>query len=328
VIENKKQVNMIDWTKTAFVFPGQGSQVVGMGSDLASTYSIVRETFEQADELLNVKLSDLCFNGPEDLLNDTVNTQPSLYVCSIAILRALQTECPSAQPIAVAGHSLGEITALAAAEAVTFEDGLRLVQVRAQAMRDAGEGNPGGMAALLGLEVDKANEVCQQAQEETGGVLVVANDNAPGQVVISGDFNTLDVGIERAKAAGAKRGVKLAVSIAAHSPLMGLAAEAFGRKVAETTYNPPRIPVYANVSAVPLRTVDDIRDELNRQLTQNVRWTASVQAMIRDGVTHFIEIGSKDVLTGLLKRIDRSATGAALNSLVSLQTFIAENCKR
>lgn len=316
---------MIDWAKTAFVFPGQGSQVVGMGSDIASAYPAAREIFEQADMLLKMRLSDLCFNGPEDLLNDTINTQPALYVCSIAILRALQAELPSAQPIAVAGHSLGEITALAAAGAIAFEDGIRLVQTRAQAMKAAGEANPGGMAALLGLTVEKAQEVCEQAQGQTGGVLVVANDNAPGQVVISGDHATLNTGIEMAKAAGAKRAVKLSVSIAAHSPLMSSAAEAFGRKVAETAFNPPRIPVYANVSAAPLTEIEAIRGELNQQLTQNVRWTLCVQAMIGAGITHFVEIGSKDVLTGLLKRINRSATGITLNNVESLQTFVTEN---
>jgi [acyl-carrier-protein] S-malonyltransferase len=315
-----KQENMVN----AFVFPGQGSQIVGMGADFAAAYSTSRQIFEQADDILGKKLSTLCFEGPEEMLNNTLNTQPALYVCSIAILRALQTELPQFQPACAAGHSLGEITALAAANALSFEEGLTLVQVRAEAMREAGAQQPGGMAALLGIEADRAREVCQQAQEQTGGILVVANDNAPGQIVISGDHATLAAGIELAKAAGAKKAVKLAVSIAAHSPLMSPASTIFGEKVTQTAFTTPQIPIYGNVSAAPLDTVEAIRAELNHQLTQNVRWTESVQAMVSSGVTHFVEIGSKDVLTGLLKRIDRTVTGTAINSVQALHAFMAE----
>jgi [acyl-carrier-protein] S-malonyltransferase len=174
------------------------------------------------------------------------------------------------------------------------------------------------MAALLGLDAPKVVDICQQAQAQTGGVLVLANDNCPGQVVISGDNATLDVGMELAKAAGAKRAVKLAVSVAAHSPLMASASDELNQHISATTFQTPRIPVYGNVSAAPLATVDAIRDELQRQLTQNVRWTESIQAMIAAGITHFVEIGSKDVLTGLLKRIDRSAVGITINNLETI----------
>lgn len=302
----------------AFIFPGQGSQVVGMGQDIATAYPAAQAVFDQATALLGVDLSTL----PEDDLNQTYNTQPALYICSIAILRALESELGTLTPAAVAGHSLGEFTALTAAGSLSFEDGLRLVRERGRLMRDAGHDTPGAMAALLGLEVEQAIAVCQQAQQTTGGVLVVANDNCPGQLVISGDLTTLELGLELAKAAGAKRAVKLAVSIAAHSPLMDSASEALYRQIAETTFQPPTIPVYANVTAAPLDTVDAIRAELHHQLTRSVRWTDSIRTMISAGIETFIEIGSKDVLTGLLKRIDRNAKGLAINDLPSLQAWI------
>ncbi|MCU0497263.1 MAG: ACP S-malonyltransferase [Anaerolineae bacterium] len=308
----------INGSNIALIFPGQGSQEVGMGQDIAAAYPVAREVFEQATALLGEDLSVL----PEEALNQTYNTQPALYVCSIAILRALQSELGPLYPAAVAGHSLGEFTALTAAGSLSFEDGLRLVRERARLMRDAGDDTPGAMAALLGLEVDAAQAVCLAAQAQTGGVLVVANDNCPGQLVISGDLTTLEIGLELAKAAGAKRAVKLAVSIAAHSPLMDSASEALYRQIAETEFKPPLIPVYANVTATRLDTVDAIRSELHHQLTRSVRWTDSIRAMIHAGAETFIEIGSKEVLTGLLKRIDRNAKGLAINNLPSLQTWI------
>ncbi|RMG87586.1 MAG: ACP S-malonyltransferase, partial [Chloroflexi bacterium] len=185
---------MINWEKTAFVFPGQGSQVVGMGKDLAEAYSIARETFENADDILGISLSTLCFEGPEESLNDTINTQPALYVTGIATLRALQQEVPEAVPAFVAGHSLGELTALTAAGALAFEDGVRLVRERGRLMKAAGEQNPGAMAALLGLDTEAVLEVCEKASQQTGGVLVLANDNCPGQIVISGENTAIDAG--------------------------------------------------------------------------------------------------------------------------------------
>lgn len=314
----------MDWNKTAFIFPGQGSQIVGMGADIAAEYPAAREVFEQADQILGFKFSDLCFNGPEETLNETINTQPALYICGIAILRALQSEHPRAVPACTAGHSLGEFTALTAAGALSFENGLRLVRERARLMRDAGEQCPGGMAALLGLDAPQTIIVCQQASEKTGGTVVLANDNCPGQVVISGDHETVDTAIELAKNAGAKRAVKLAVSIAAHSPLMKSASQEFQQHIAATELITPKIPVYANISASPLNSVEAVRQELNDQLTQSVRWTESVQAMIAAGIDHFIEIGPRDVLTGLLKRIDRSKSGTAVNSVAALREFMQE----
>lgn len=310
---------MTDWSKTALVFPGQGAQVVGMGADFAREYPVAREVFAQADAIMGFAFADLCFNGPQETLDETVNTQPALYVCGVAILWALQTQFPDLKPACAAGHSLGEYTALTAAGALTFEAGLKLVAERARLMRDAGTQYPGGMAAVLGLEVDALEAVCKNASDQTGKPLVVANDNCPGQLVISGDFAALDLGMELAKSAGSKRVVKLAVSVAAHSPLMQPASDALNRSIAATTFTNPQFPVYANVTAAPLTDIMAIRDELSRQLIQSVHWTGSVRAMIAAGVERFIEIGPKDVLTGLLKRIDRSVEGVALNSVDALR---------
>ena len=316
---------MIDWTKTAFVFPGQGSQVVGMGKDLAETHLAARQTFDEANEILGFRLSDLCFDGTQETLDDTINTQPALYTCGIAILRALQAELPDAVPGFMAGHSLGEFTALGAAGAMSFADGLRLVRERGRLMKEAGTKSPGAMAALLGLDAPQVREVCTHASQQTGGVLVLANDNCPGQIVISGDDATIEVGMKLAQEAGAKRAVKLAVSIAAHSPLMESASAAFRQALLATTFQTTTVPVYGNVDAAPLSDVEAIRRELDMQLTHSVRWTESVQAMVAAGVENFIELGPKDVLTGLLKRIDRSKSGTALNNAASLQALVVAN---
>jgi len=316
---------MVDWTKTAFVFPGQGSQVIGMGKDLAAAYPAARDTFTQADDVLGFGLSALCFDGSQETLDDTLNTQPALYTCGIATLRALQAERPDAIPAFVAGHSLGEFTALAGAGALSFADGLRLVRERGRLMKEAGTHSPGAMAALLGLDAPQVREVCARASQQTGGVLVLANDNCPGQIVISGDDATIEVGMKMAQEVGAKRAVKLAVSIAAHSPLMAPAAAAFRQVLLVTTFQTPAVAVYGNVDAAPLGDVDAIRRELDLQLTHSVRWAESVQAMIEAGADNFIELGPKDVLTGLLKRIDRSKTGTPINSVAALQQFADAN---
>ncbi len=313
---------MVNWSKTAFVFPGQGSQEVGMGKDFVSEYPAARAIFEQADEILGFKISVLCFDGPDDELNDTINTQPALYTCGVAILRALESILPDARPLLVAGHSLGEFTALAAAGVVSFEDGLRLVRERGRLMKAADEQSPGAMAALLGLNADVVGEICARASQETGGILVLANDNCPGQVVISGDDVTLQLAITLAKEAKVKKAVKLPISIAAHSPLMEPAAALFRQTLSEVNFQPPQVPLYGNLTAAPLVTVDDIRHELDAQLTGGVRWTESVQAMVAAGVEQFAEFGPKDVLVSLLKRIDRSVSGVALNSTENLRQFL------
>jgi [acyl-carrier-protein] S-malonyltransferase len=223
----------------------------------------------------------------------------------------------------MAGHSLGEITALTAAGAVSFEDGLRLVRARGQAMKAAGEQNPGAMAALLGIDVEKAEALCRSIADEQGGVAVVANDNCPGQVVISGSEAAITELITQAPAHGAKRAVRLAVSIAAHSPLMQPAAESFREALSQVQWSTPEVTVYGNVAALPL-DVRALEDELINQLTNRVRWRETVRNMNAAGTQQFVEIGSRDVLTGLLRRIDRNVRGIAVNSPDTLATFARE----
>jgi [acyl-carrier-protein] S-malonyltransferase len=315
----------MDFRQTAFIFPGQGSQAVGMGKDIAEAYPIAKETFEQADSIIGFGLSKLMFDGTEADLGDTAITQPAMYVCSIAMLRVLQQELPSAQPAAVAGHSLGEFTALTAAGALAFEDGVKLVQKRGQLMKDAGAQNPGGMAAILGMESEEVRAVVEKATSESGAAVVIANDNSPGQIVISGDKKALELAIEMAKAAGAKRAIPLDVSVATHSPLMNPAKIEFAIALAETQLHVPSIPVYANVCACPTRSIDEIRPYLEKQLVSTVLWTQSIQAMIGAGIENFVEIGSKNVLTGLLKRINRDKIAANVQDLASLQAFVESN---
>jgi [acyl-carrier-protein] S-malonyltransferase len=306
-------------SKTAFLFPGQGSQYVGMGQDLYEAYPEARATFDQADKVLGFVLSDLCFNGPEETLNDTINTQPAIFVTSLALLRALESDRLQA-PGFVAGHSLGEYSALAAAGAMDFAAGLQLVRERGRLMKEAGERSPGGMAAVLGLETEVVDQVCRQARKETGGVIQVANYNSPGQIVISGDFRTRDVAIELAKAEGARRVVPLAVSIAAHSPLMECIVDEFRQAVEAVEFQRPVVPVVANVSATPLENIEGIREELVRQLTSSVRWVESVQYMIGQGVTEFVEIGPKDVLTKLMRRIDKSVQAMSVGDVTAVDS--------
>jgi [acyl-carrier-protein] S-malonyltransferase len=303
-------------SQTAFLFPGQGSQYVGMGQDLSEAYPEARATFDQADKVLGFALSDLCFNGPEEALNDTINTQPAIFVISVASLRALESSRLQA-PSFVAGHSLGEYSALVAAGAMDFAAGLQLVRERGRLMKEAGERSPGGMAAVLGLETEVVDQVCRQAREETGGIIQVANYNSPGQIVISGDFRARDVAIELAKAEGAKRVVPLAVSIAAHSPLMECITDEFRQAVEATEFRMPTVPVVANVSAAPLESVQTIREELVQQLTSPVRWVESVRYMIGQGVTEFVEIGPKDVLKKLMRRIDKSVQATSVGDVTA-----------
>jgi [acyl-carrier-protein] S-malonyltransferase len=315
---------MVDWSKTAVVFPGQGSQEVGMGADLAKTYPEAEATFALADEVLGFALSDLCFDGPAEMLNDTLNTQPALYVIGIALLRVLDAAFEDElRPAFVAGHSLGEFTALTAAGALSFTDGLRLVRERGRLMNLASQRAPGAMAAILGLETDAIREICAEASAQTGQPLVLANDNCPGQLVISGDKATLDLALPLALERGARRAVPLVVSVASHSPLMQSITAEFRQAVERTPFATPAVPVIGNVGAAPLKTVDEIRAELGAQLTSAVRWTETVQFMLACGVDTFVELGPKDVLTGLLRRIERSAQHFTLNSSESVTAFLA-----
>jgi [acyl-carrier-protein] S-malonyltransferase len=301
-------------SQTAFLFPGQGSQYVGMGQDLYEAHPEVRSIFDQANDVLGFALSELCFNGPEETLKDTINTQPAIFVTSVALLRALESN-KLQPPGFVAGHSLGEYSALMAAGAMDFATGLQLVRERGRLMKEAGERSPGGMAAVLGLETEVVDQVCRQAREETRGILQVANYNSPGQIVISGDFKTRDVAIELAKAAGARRVVPLAVSIASHSPLMECIVDEFRQAVEAVEFRRPAVPVVANVSAAPLESVEAIQEELVQQLTSPVRWVESIRYMIGQGVTEFVEIGPKDVLKKLMRRIDKSVQATSVDMM-------------
>lgn len=311
----------MDWSKTALVFPGQGSQVVGMGADFYQQSSVARAVFDEADELLGQKFSDLMFHDA-DALDQTYNTQPALYICSMAIFRTLEDRLGTIQAGFLAGHSLGELTALTVGNVLTFPDGLRLVRERGRLMAEAGEKQKGAMAALLGVTVDIARQICHEAHEQSGQVVVIANDNCPGQIVLSGELDAIDKAIELASAYGAKRTVKLAVSVAAHSPLMASASAEFRSLVAQTPMQAPQIPIYGNVQALRLVDLAMIRHELDLQLTETVRWTESVQAMIEHGAETFVEIGSGDVLTGLIKRIDRSVGRMNIDKIEKITSFL------
>jgi [acyl-carrier-protein] S-malonyltransferase len=298
---------------TAFVFPGQGSQKVGMGQALAAAHPEAAAIFAQADDMLGFPLSKLCWEGPDTELNDTINTQPALLVHSVAALRVFQKLHPEFEPAFVAGHSLGELSAAVAAGALDYAAGLKLVRRRGELMKEAGQRSPGGMAAILGLDIAAVEAACAQAST-TGEVAQLANDNCPGQVVISGHSEAVNRAMEAAKAAGAKRALPLAVSIAAHSPLMASAQAAFKEAIAASNAQDPVIPMIGNVDALPLQDAAALRADLEAQLTSRVRWTESIQAMRAAGVKTFIEFGTGNVLTGLLKRIDAEAEGLALGN--------------
>ncbi len=312
-----------DFKQTAFVFPGQGSQKVGMGKELAQADPAARAVFAEADEALGLPLSRLCWEGPAEELNDTAVTQPALLTHSVAVLRALQARSSAIQPALVAGHSLGEFSALVCAGAIDFAHALALVRERGRLMKEAGTQSPGGMAAVLGLDVDPVDEVCRSVQAETGRVIQVANDNCPGQIVISGDETALAVAMERLAQAGAKRTIRLAVSIAAHSGLMTPATKEFGLHVDSAGIQDPLIPVVGNVQAEILRGEGRVRADLKAQLTARVRWTESVRRMLADGIISFAEIGAGEVLLGLIRRIDRSPSLTALDRPETLDAFLA-----
>lgn len=316
---------MVDYATTAFIFPGQGSQHVGMCQDIADAYPIAQQTLEEANDVLGYDLGKIMFEGPEEKLNDTAITQPSIYVCSIAMLRALRSELPDARPAYTAGHSLGEMTALTAAGSLPFAEGVKLTSERGRLMKDAGERNPGGMAAVLGITPEDAKRLVDDASASAGTPLVIANDNCPGQIVISGHHTALQEAVKIARDYGAKRAIPLAVSVATHSPLMAPARDDFWTFIHTISFQEPHIPVYGNVSAQPLHSVEDIYNELEDQLTSTVQWTRSVQAMIAAGVNYFVEIGPKDVLTGLLKRINGEVNNDNIRDLASLGAFLQKN---
>ena len=280
----------------AFVFPGQGAQFSGMGKDLYDAYPEARTMMQRANEVLDFNLTEVMFEGTDEALRQTRVTQPAIFLHSIVVARLMTT----LRPDMVAGHSLGEFSALVAAEALHWEDGLRLVSQRAQAMQEACELQPGTMAAVLGLPDEKVAEVCDSIED----VVVAANFNCPGQVVISGSLSGVDMACKALKEAGAKRALKLPVGGAFHSPLMQPAAERLQAAIMNTTFRTPKCPVYQNVSAKAEMDKDVIQRQVLEQLTSPVRWTQSVQQMIADGATAFYEFGPGDVLKGLIRKIN------------------------
>ncbi len=294
----------------AFVFPGQGSQFAGMGRSLYERSDRAQCVFRQADEILDFPLSSLCFDGPEDELEDTFNAQPAILTTSIAFLEALREQWSSREeaiePAYVAGHSLGEFSALVAAGVLDFADALRLVRERGRLMKEVGETQPGGMAAVIGLDSETLEVVCAEAGSV--GIVVVANDNCPGQVVISGEIAALERAMALASERRAKRVVRLGVSIASHSPLMAGAARQFTDVVDRVNLRDPLVPVVANVRAEGLTSADELRQEICEQMIRAVRWTDSVRWMADNGAGTFLEIGPGKVLSGLIRRIRRDAT--------------------
>jgi [acyl-carrier-protein] S-malonyltransferase len=310
----------IDEKTTAFLFPGQGSQTVGMGSALAEAYPEARETFLEADAILGLPFSELMWKGPEDALNDTLNTQPALFIHSLAAFQVFQKMFPGVQPAFAAGHSLGQLSAITAAGAISFADGLRLVRRRGELMKFAGEVNPGGMAAILGMDIPTLDRVCAEAST-ADEIVQVANDNCPGQVVISGHKPALERAMLGAKAAGAKRAQPLAVSIAAHSPLMDTIQAEWNKAVDAAGFVDSVMPVVGNVAAAPLWKAADLRADVIGQMQSRVRWTESVQWMAEQGVTTFIELGAGTVLGGMLKRLTAGARGLPLGNPVDFSAL-------
>ncbi len=290
---------MAESPKVAYVFPGQGSQSVGMGLDLYNSYSSAREVFDEADASLGFSLSRLCFEGPEEELTKTHNVQPAILVVSIACLKALETAAianlPS--PAFLAGHSLGEYTALVAAGALDLADAVVLVRERGRLMYEAGIRNPGSMLAVIGLDEETVQDVCVQTGTE------ISNVNCPGQIVISGAVQALAEANRLAKTNGARATIPLKVSGAFHSALMEPILAEFSKVISNVRFRPPSIPVISNVTAQPLTDVDSIRKELVRQLRNCIQWQRSVECMIRSGVAAFYEIGPGTVLSGLIRRI-------------------------
>ncbi len=297
---------------TAFVFPGQGSQAVGMGKDFAAQYPPAKQIFDEADSILGFSLSTLMWDGPKEGLDETVNTQPALYVHSIAAWMTF-TALSTLKPATVAGHSLGELSALTASGALSFADGLRLVRKRGELMKRAGDLNPGGMAAILGVDIPTLDKVCAEAST-AAEIVQVANDNCPRQVVISGHKPALERAMAGAKAAGAKRALPLPISIAAHSPLMDFIQQEWNAAVDACPINDAVVPVVGNVHAKVIRTAGELRADIKAQMQSRVRWTESVQAMSGNGIQTYVEAGSGTVLLGLIKRIDPSAVGVALGN--------------
>jgi [acyl-carrier-protein] S-malonyltransferase len=291
----------------AYVFPGQGAQFVGMGKDLYENSPLAKELFEKANEILGFRITDLMFDGTDEDLKQTRVTQPAIFLHSVLLAKTLGENF---KPDMVAGHSLGEFSALVANGSLSFEDGLKLVYKRAMAMQKACEAEPSTMAAIVGVEDEVVEKVCAEIDE----VVVPANYNCPGQLVISGSVKGIDLACAKLTELGAKRALKLMVGGAFHSPLMEPARAELAEAINATTFNQPSCPVYQNVNASPVTDPNVIKENLIAQLTAPVRWTQTVKNMIADGCTSFTEIGPGQVLQGLVKKVDRSMTTAGINT--------------
>ncbi len=287
--------------KHAFIFPGQGSQFAGMGKDHYEKSAFGKKLLEQANEILGFRISDIMVSGSEEDLRETKVTQPAVFLHSIISYKRIET----ARPDMVAGHSLGEFSALTANGTLSFEDALQLVSIRANAMQKACEITPSTMAAVIALSDEKVESICDEVQKETGEVVVPANYNCPGQLVISGTIKGVEIACERMKAAGAKRALVLPVGGAFHSPLMEPAREELSKAIMTTVFHQPNSHVYQNVVANAVFDREEIKQNLVNQLTEAVRWTQSIEAMIADGATRFTEVGPGKVLQGLVAKIDK-----------------------
>jgi [acyl-carrier-protein] S-malonyltransferase len=295
--------------RVALVFPGQGSQYVGMGKSIYDMSEAARRVFHQADEILGFSLSTLCFNGPAEELEDTEYAQPAIFTVSFAYLEALRERTRSLgesfRPTYVAGHSLGQFTALVAAGAIDFQDALMLVRERGKLMKESGNLRPGGMAAIIGLERDVLEQICEESGEV--GIVVLANDNCPGQSVISGEIGALEYAMELAKQRGARRVVRLDISIASHSPLMERAAKQLQELIERVPLRDPEVPIVANITGQIVTSVEEIRHELAEHILRPVQWTGSIRSMVNGGVNTFLEVGPGKVLGGMIRRVRNDA---------------------
>ena len=333
-------------TQVAFLFPGQGSQIVGMGADIFTASTAARHVFKAVDQALGFSLSELCFHGPEDSLRETINAQPAIVTVSLALLAAFQEALSSPArvsswssplvPSYTAGHSVGEYAALVAAGALDLESAARLVRTRGQLMHQEGSVCPGGMAAIIGMDGETLEAICQEATERTVGSLsldarvhqgegqvAVANFNAPGQIVISGERRALGLAMDKAKARGAKRVIPLAVSGAFHSPVMQPAASSLAEAMDATNIHDAAIPIIGNIDAIPLTEARAIRAELAQQIASPVQWIRTIEYLTRAGVTIFLEIGPGQALTGMVKRIAKGATIINIGGMAEIEKAVS-----